>query len=152
MALKKGMYDDGSERFGLREAQMRVSSEKCAHNAGWYNAAGERLGWGDLSFADLAAIAAGLEEGDVFIVLPEVQAHFAFVFPRRFRWVGRRRTADAPGPAYVRRHAQYAVVKGRPYAIDRHADVPEGGYARKGVRIGRMTEDGLKKLMRRRRR
>lgn len=149
MALTKGMYGDRKPgRFGLRDAQMRPSGVKCAHNAGWYNGAGEKLGWGDLSSADLRAVAAGLEEDELFITLPEVPSHAAFRFPKLFRWVGRKGPEDAPGRTYVRRHAVYAVTRGHVHLVDHHGDRQEKAYVRDGVRIERMTEPELKKLMR----
>ena len=58
----KKWYTDGSYGakglFGLRCGQLR--GKQVAHNGGWYNGLGEKIGWGDLSQDDLSRIASQL--------------------------------------------------------------------------------------------
>lgn len=121
MALTKGMFSRRrrpSARFGLRNAQLRPGKATAVRNASWYNAAGEKLGWGDLSFDDLHRIAAGLRGREVLIVLDQSYGHFAFLFPKQFRHAGRKGPAEAPGSAYVRRHARYEIAKDGVWRVD----------------------------------
>ena len=78
MRLTKGMF--GHEfapaqgaLFGFRAGQMR--SNDYVHNGGWYNKAGEKLGWGDLSEEDMVRLMQELEDGEFFIILPESASH-----------------------------------------------------------------------------
>jgi len=41
------------------------------HNAGWFNEAGEKLGWGDLSQLDIEKLMVSLEHGEKFFIVEE---------------------------------------------------------------------------------
>jgi hypothetical protein len=84
MRLTKGMYGHEfhgtSNLFGIHCGQMRSMrlnpmtperSGKVFHNASWFNGQGQKLGWGDLSWADIDRIVAELEPDEVFLVLSE---------------------------------------------------------------------------------
>lgn len=116
MQLTKGVF--GSEfgprvetPFGLRTGQMR-SGGKLTHNSGWYSAAGDKLGWGDLSVSDFRKIQSCLEEGQVFVVLSEQDSFWNFV--RNVGMLGSlcttEPTVEAPGRAYLGAHAKYVIT------------------------------------------
>jgi len=73
MRLTKGVFDGANPQeslFGLRSGVYKDPGD-FIHNGGWYNAAGEKLGSGDLALEDFGHITAGLEEGELFVVLLE---------------------------------------------------------------------------------
>jgi hypothetical protein len=101
--LTKGMYGtefcQKGDIFGLHCGQMR-SRDKITHNSGWYNRAGEKLGWGDLDAKDFERIARELEYGEYFIVLSEQDSY----------WKVDKEMVEAPGTDYVVEHAMYIIV------------------------------------------
>ena len=112
--LTRGMFGMGDVRVDARVARalFGFSSGHCSHqdlihNGGWHNKAGEWLGWGDLSPADLRRVMEVLEEGEMFVVLYESD---------RPRVKGQ---PDAT-PTYLAEKAAYVVVKGDLYYVDRH--------------------------------
>lgn len=110
--LTKGMFGSEfsptSRMFGLRCGQMRYEG-KLTHNSGWYNAAGEKLGWGDLSASDVVCLIAELPEGEVFYILPERASYWE---------VPSGSDPMAPGVAYVREHAMLVVRRHTIYYIN----------------------------------
>lgn len=64
-------------KLGIHEGQIR-SKEFC-HNSGWYNEAGEKIGWGDLNIVDLNNIKKSLPEEEIFFILGEQDSFWAFV-------------------------------------------------------------------------
>lgn len=72
--LKRGMYINGSTLFGLANGQMRTYCT--VKNAGWYNHLGEKLGNGCLSAGDIKMIEGSLREGEVFVILSELESTF----------------------------------------------------------------------------
>jgi len=134
--LKKGLY--GSQRrprsrlFGLRCGQISARSEKVVHNGGWYNSAGEKLGWGDLSVQDIGRISRGLRKGELFIVLGERDSYWNFVsFKPEFRTS---RKEKAPGIRYVIDRCYLIVARSRIYYVTSLDD--ESG---KSMRLGGLT-------------
>ena len=70
--LQFGMYipradRKASERFGLRFGHTQVLP--LLRRAGWFNALGEKLGYGDLTGFDVARIARELRSDEMFVVL-----------------------------------------------------------------------------------
>ena len=122
--LLKGMYygptsaQDGL--FGLRCDQ--TPPEPLLHNAGWYNANGERLGWGSLTAIDLRKIASALTQREAFVVLTEIDT-----FWENAPWNDSYRDilepteglVDAPGPAYIARKCCFVVIKDRVMLVNR---------------------------------
>jgi hypothetical protein len=108
------MYDSiprsTNNLFGLRSGQM-CRKGKLTHNSGWYNKAGEKLGWGDLSTHDVARIAVGLEAGELFVILSESDSY----------WNPRKNgiSESAPGVAYIAMHAMFIIASGYVYSVDR---------------------------------
>ena len=112
--LTRGMFGLGDVRVDPRIALalFGFSSGHCAiddliHNGGWHNKAGEWLGWGDLSPADFRRLMEVLEEGEMFVILYEMD---------RPRVQGQPDTT----PAYLAEKAGYVVVKGDLFYVDRH--------------------------------
>lgn len=65
------------EELGLREGAIR--GDDFVHNGGWYNSAGDKIGWGDLSPLDFSRIQSKLKEKECFIVLGESDSYWHFV-------------------------------------------------------------------------
>lgn len=124
LALTKGMYTkvwdqetnslQCSKAFGLCDGQC--GNDEAAHNGGWYNAKGEKLGWGDLSFPQLLRISQEIPEGEVFYVLPESASHWDFV-----RWSKEKNDisysiapdAQTPGVEYMHEKCRWVITRGR---------------------------------------
>lgn len=66
----KGFWTDGSRLFGLLDNQTRHQPHKMpwTHNAQWFNADGDKLGGGDLSYNDMVNIAKTINEDELFVV------------------------------------------------------------------------------------
>lgn len=117
MMLAKGVYghefDTKRGPFALRCGQYRFN-EIC-HNAGWYNANGEKLGFGDLSDDDFKRIAENIPDGEAFIVLGERDSFWNFVDkPGIIGALCRTKPEhDAPGIKYVISCAKYIITKNR---------------------------------------
>ncbi len=125
MELTKGMFGSefnaASPRFGIRSGQMRCP--ELVHNGGWYNRAGEKLGWGDLSDADLRRIKEELTEGEMFIVLYEQDAFWNFVNwnPGTIGSMCRTdQTADAPGSDYIAEKAFLLITPDAIHFVDKY--------------------------------
>ena len=129
--LTKGMF--GTEfgkrsetaLFDLRCGQIR--SRDFVHNGGWYNRAGEKLGWGDLSLADFQKIAEDLEEGELFVILHESDSFWNFV--ERPGIIGSmavvKPTVEAPGVEFVAEKAAYIIAPMECYYVDRYGSHKE---------------------------
>lgn len=66
-----------SHRFGLVCGQISVW--RLIKNAGWYNAQGEKLGWGDLSCLNTVRIARELQSNEMFVILDEQDSYWRTV-------------------------------------------------------------------------
>lgn len=113
--LTKGMYGSQFERasrlFGLSCGQIR--GKDFVHNGGWYNKAGEKLGWGDLAIEDFQKIRRELEDGELFIILGEQDSFWNFV--TRPGIIGSmaqvKPDVEAPGVDYVAEKARFVITK-----------------------------------------
>ena len=109
--LVKDLYRSPGSKpgpFDLRNGQERNQPERLGYRMGWFNADGERLGFGDLSTGDLARIEREIQEGEAFIATHEESA-----FWRLHSGDSRGLSFDSPGRDYVTTHCMYMVVKGR---------------------------------------
>jgi hypothetical protein len=119
--LTKRMY--GTEMspvrgpFGLYSGQMRGGITKIQHNAGWFNRAGELLGWGDLCAVDFLAIASTLPHGTPFVVLSEDAWRFNHADVKRAGITNY--DYERPGTDWVVRHADKIVRNERCYVVER---------------------------------
>lgn len=122
--LTQGMY--GHEfspthdaRFGLICGQMRGGIDSMTHNSGWYNANGEKLGWGDLSLRDFNRIAEELEPGEVFIILSERDSFWNFV--EQIGMIGAlcktNEKEQHPGRKYMQEKAMYIIRPGEIFYV-----------------------------------
>lgn len=58
-----------AQTFGLRDGQMRASSDKYIHNGWWFDKDGRYVGWGDLTVSDFFLICSRLQDDEhVYIV------------------------------------------------------------------------------------
>ncbi len=121
MQLTRGMYEsdrlvDSSNLFNLRGGQVRQSPY--AYNRGWYNKAGEKLGWGDLSKADFRNIAAELDPGELFIILPKSDMGNLDI-------------------GFLIQHATYVIARGQIFVID-HFGQRQDEEEQKGHMLGKV--------------
>lgn len=151
MKLTKGMFGsefgqptpeqtEAQKHFGVRTGQMRCGYESPrTHNGGWYNQAGEKLGWGDLDSNDFRTIQQKLEPGQMFLVLGEHDSFWNFV--TRVGIIGSDSTTtpdvNAPGPEYVAEKAWHIIT---PEFI-RHINDYDN------PRDGEMSREEVKKLI-----
>ena len=109
-------------RFALRTGQPRSHKHRMAHNGGWYNRFGHRLGWGDLDESDVGRISAGLDQDELFIVTDQHAAYHDFA--NRFEMVTGRPPEDweikAPGRQYIQAQARLVIGAGTLWRISDH--------------------------------
>jgi hypothetical protein len=142
--LKKMMYhgrrvDERSTLFGLKYGQLRMN--EFTHNSGWFNAAGEKIGFGDLSIEDMVRIREELQSGEVFIIVCESD-----LFATRTE-----RTPydpEAPGVDWVVDKAMYIIVPGQIISVDRYTS-DERTYEYRGALIRVVTGSETGQIIRR---
>jgi len=155
--LVKGVFDEPVARaelplFGLRSSHMACS--EIVHNGGWYNLAGEKLGWGDLAARDFIRLMAELQGDEAFLVIGEQASfwYFSEFEAKRQGTVGLDPTV--PGLDYVLKHLRWAVLPNVAYFIDGlHKGGPATGREWLGLRnyvsvtrdwmIGELRQRGL---------
>ncbi len=96
----------------LREGAIRA--KEVVHNGGWYNSLGEKLGWGDLDEKDFPNIQQHLQEGELFVVLPERASFWDFVTHHSAIGGSFCKTdpkEQNPGQDYLIEHAYYIITK-----------------------------------------
>ena len=152
--LIKDMY--GSEfrptgdLFGLRCGQFRGPSTRMAKNNGWYNKAGEKLGWGDLSATDFQQISGELEDDELFIILGEQDSFWNFV--TKGGNIGAQAVTkpdvEAPGVEYVANRCRFIIAKGCAYTIhDFDLHKKEAVEVRNGVTLQSLSREEAKQLI-----
>jgi len=97
------------------------------HNGGWYNKAGEKLGWGDLSVKDMKYICDSLNADELFIILGEQESFWDFVsdLGHSAQTATTRPEIDAPGVDYVAEHALYILAKGKLHVVAHYLQVKD---------------------------
>lgn len=157
MRLIPGMF--GSEfnpvegtPFGLRCGQMRTND--FIHNGGWYNAAGEKIGWGDLSPSDFLRITKELVDGETFIILSETDSYWSFVkevSPMLLAWDNTVDPTEAcPGITYVLNKAMMMLRHGKCYVlIDRYTRREPGEiFELNGIEFEAITKEAAAEMIR----
>ena len=153
--LTKGIYghefDFTEGPFGLSCGQMR-RSEKIVptHNSGWYNRAGEKLGFGDLSAADFRRISSEINEDEIFIILSERDSFWNFV--ERPGIIGARAhtrpDVNAPGTAYVAAHCNFIVTRNRLIMVrTKYCYIRKNFYEWNGLTFEVMSCDEAERLI-----
>ena len=159
--LTKGMYGGqfdprGKLLFGLLCGQWRGGNTKLAHNNGWYNKSGEKLGWGDLTAEDFRRISSELEESELFIILSEGDSFWKFVkWPETIthRCIGSmvqvEPTVEAPGVDYVAEKCYYIIARNQLYYVDRCEDEDNKKTSRRrgGLRFKILKPEAAKTLI-----
>lgn len=151
--LTKGLYghefESKSRLFGLRCGQMRGGSAKLTHNSGWYNKAGEKLGFGDLSTEDFQRIYAELNDDELFIVLGERDSFWNFV--TRPGLIGSmaevKPDVEAPGVDYVADKAMYVIDRNSMYLVDNYGSRKETMVNVQGLPFKVLTREAVKALI-----
>lgn len=141
--------------FGLRNGQMRPRTTRAVKNAGWYNRQGEKLGWGDLSMADMRRIAQSLRKGEMVILLSERDSFWAFVTKFSGGVGSECETANAemaPGRAYVSSRCTHVISPRKIHVVERWGDGRRPvGRVIDGIACLVIDQDGVDELMRRKR-
>jgi hypothetical protein len=98
------------ERFSIIQGQIR--NKEIVHNGGWYNALGEKLGWGDLDEKDVVTISQELKDNELFVVMPESDSYWKFV-----TFEGNKINCDPkeqnPGIEYLCDHCYLVILPGK---------------------------------------
>lgn len=114
--LSSADFEKKPSMFGLRIGRITIANN-AAHNGGWYNREGKKIGWGDLDWKDLERVARELPVGESFIVLGERESYWNFV--THLSPIGAANTTDrsetAPGIAYIKDNARIVVRGGKIY-------------------------------------
>lgn len=152
--LTKGMYGTEFGRtpetalFGLRCGQIR--GRDFVHNGGWYNRAGEKLGWGDLAQSDFTNITERLEEGELFIILAESDSFWNFVTHNPGiigSMCATKPDASAPGVDYVAEKAMYVIGPMELYYVDRWSSEKRDTTNIDGLTFKVLTKEAVKALI-----
>lgn len=148
---------------GIRRGALRARENRPIKNGRWYIAGRDvltKVGWGDLSFVDLDAIAADLHDGEIFLALPESPPggqHLPFHEPGEpigdGSWCWYDRPDDPPGPAITDLvgGARYAVLDGEVRYVDSYGEPNRLGcvWVKRGyryTRTGRILSTGKVRL------
>jgi hypothetical protein len=109
LQLTKQMYRNvvSPGLFGLSGQQMRDGAY--VHNPGWYNGHGAFLGWGDLSWRDIARIAREIDQDETFVIMDE-QDWRSMSDP-----VLKDRGYEQVPVSYLAQHAIFLVRRGKAY-------------------------------------
>lgn len=151
--LIKGMYGSEFDRtgnlFGLRCGQMRGSSARMGKNNGWYNKAGEKLGFGDIAVEDFQRIVLEIEEGELFITLGEQDSFWNFVTRPGITGGMSARSADesAPGAEYVAEHCTYILSKDGMAVVSDYSREGETERNINGLQLKVLTREAAKALI-----
>lgn len=152
--LTKGLYGhefrSTSTLFGLRCGQMRGGATKMAHNNGWYNKTGEKLGWGDLSAEDFQRIYRELENDELFIVLGEQDSFWNFVTHNPGiigSMCATKPTADTPGVDYVAEKCRYIISRDGLHLVDDYGSRKESLVNLNGLPFKVLTREAAKNLI-----
>ncbi len=149
--LTKGVYGHefrpASNLFGLSCGQIR--SKDFVHNGGWYNRAGEKLGWGDLSVDDFQRIYRELNDDELFIILGERDSFWNFV--TRPGLIGSMAetepTVEAPGVDYVAEKCRFIIGRNGLYLVDEYGSRKEDIVNIDGLPFRVLTCDTAKTLI-----
>ena len=149
--LVKGLFVGHSNivgLFGLLLSNLR--HHEVIHNGGWYNAAGEKLGWGDLNRGDLRRIVEELQDDEVFVVLYEddstgVADHIEKLAKRGVKTT---MTRDVPGVDYVASKCTLILTKGNAYFVKRSVtDTAEGRSEFYGMQCNALKSEDVKAFL-----
>lgn len=106
---------------GCTSGQVRM--RETVHNGGWYNATGEKIGWGDLNQDDIDQIAQRLPKDGVLFILGEQDSFWRFVVHNPGPIGACCVTTDSeqrPGLEYVLDRAFLVFVRNTAYWIDKY--------------------------------
>jgi hypothetical protein len=127
---------------GCKTGQMRQNEK--VHNGGWYNATGEKIGWGDLNQDDIDRIAHRLPKDGVLFILGEQDSFWKFVTHNPGP-IGDCCVTNAqeknPGIEYVLERAFLVFVRNTAYWSDRY------GYSSPNSSRTYLTTEQMRKLV-----
>lgn len=110
------------EAHGCKSSQMRGTPHR-VHNGGWYNAAGQKIGWGDLDDDDLRRLADEMPTNSVLFILAERDSFWNFVTYNPGIVGDMCETSPVeklPGIDYVLEKAMIVIVSKAWYIVDRY--------------------------------
>lgn len=132
--LFKGVYGHelGDSKEGPFDLKAGQNPSPCiVKNGGWYNQQGEEIGWGSLSARNLEDIINGLNNDELFIVVPE--RHSSRQPQPRFQFYPSPDLRE-PGKEYVADKCYIIMAPGAVYFVDRY-DFLTSPYVRSGIRF-----------------
>lgn len=102
LLLTKGVYglETDSNKTPFRFLNGQIRTDSVINNAGWFNLAGEKIGYGDLSMQDLQTISASIPKDECFFALSEFATSWSM--PPEMN-------ASEPGKNFVLDHCIWAV-------------------------------------------
>lgn len=109
------------EAHGCKSGQMRGTGHRI-HNGGWYNAAGEKIGWGDLEDDDLQRLADAMPRHGVLFILGEQDSFWRFVTYNPGIIGDMCQTSPTeklPGMEYILDKAAFVILPYAWYIVDR---------------------------------
>lgn len=115
-------YDHGmlTSRFALKVGAKR--SDDFIPRAQWFDCFGRKIGWGDLSMADLDRIKANLKDHEVFVVLNDTASFWDEIEkPGLLGWLGKAQKEHYfPGTEKIAHQCSYLITKDVFYIHDPH--------------------------------
>jgi uncharacterized membrane protein len=133
--------------LGFNSGQRRSASELVIKNAILYNQDGDRVGNGDLNATDIGAIVKLLDEGQVCIILHEIDAVINIGL-QSMDIQGATGSMDYPGIAYIINYACMVIAKGHAHIVINHKKSEiETGYMGEMI-LPVVNRDELKDLLR----
>lgn len=110
------------DAHGCKSGQMRGTHHR-VHNGGWYNAAGEKIGWGDLDDDDLRRLADEMPRKGLLFILGEQDSFWKFVTYNPGIIGDMCQTSSEekmPGMDYLLSKAMIVILAGGWYIVDRY--------------------------------
>lgn len=110
------------EANGCKSGRMCGTGHR-VHNGGWYNAAGEKIGWGDLDDDDLRRLADEMPRNGLLFILGEQDSFWKFVtFNPGIIGDMCQTSADEklPGMDYIFDKVMIIIVAGAWHIVDRY--------------------------------
>lgn len=135
------------ELYGLHSGRM-TPKQSAAHNGGWYNGKGEKIGWGDLDYKDLWDIGRKMKEDESFIVLSESDSYWKFVsFPERSNPMKTEvaQKEQNPGLEYVASRARI-LVRNQEIFLASNYTLP-GPETKDGIHVIIVTQEEMKRMV-----
>ena len=115
------MHSEFFRNLGINP-KGNLRADRVAHNGGYYDAYGHKIGWGDLDAADIEKLKRNLPPGVPLFILGEQDSFWRHVVHNPGPTGDYALTTGKeqhPGTRYVIEHARYLILDGEAYICDR---------------------------------